>query len=409
MTGPPPAAAPTGGVWSVPGMVALAVLALTGFSGYAVLLPSAPLWVVEGGSDPGGAGLVNFVLLGSTVATQFAVPALIRRVGWAAALSLGLVLLGAPSLAFGLSSDLGPVLALSAVRGSGFGILTVAASAAAVLLVEPGRRGAAVGAYSLALSLPNVVLMPVGGWVAAQWGFWPVFVIGALPLLGVPAAHALGRHLPDRATADPVPHPVAAATTARTGVAGQDQAVPGLLRAVLPATVVLLAVTLAGGAVITFAPQVVDAGWLSAAGLLALGLSSTVVRWRVGGLADRVGPARLVWPFVLVATVGVGWIAWLVREPLTPAAVVPWVLACAVTGVAYGGLQNLTMLRAFEAAGPGRVGAASAVWNAGFDAGTAVGALLVGWIATGAGFGPGFAVAAVLCLLTLPVALRDRR
>jgi MFS family permease len=384
-------------------MLALAVLALTGFSGYAVLLPSAPLWVVEGGSDPGGAGLVNFVLLASTVATQFAVPALIRRVGWATALSLGLVLLGAPSLAHGLSSDLAPVLLLSAVRGTGFGILTVAASAAAVLLVAPGRRGAAVGAYSLALSLPNVVLMPLGGWIAAAWGFWPVFVLGALPLLGVPAAVALGRHLPDRSTADPAHQRRVAGTSAGATVGG------GLLRAVLPPTVVLLAVTLAGGAVITFAPQVVALGWLSAAGLLALGLTSAVVRWRVGTLADRFGPARLVWPFVLVATVGVGWIAWLVRQPLTPSQVVPWVLACAVTGIAYGGLQNLTMLRAFEAAGPGRIGAASAVWNAGFDAGTAVGALLVGWVATGAGFGPGFALAAGLCLLTLPVALRDRR
>ena len=59
-----------GSVWSVPGMVALAVVAFTGFSGYAALLPVAPLWAVRGGADSAGAGLVNFVLLGQWFMTR---------------------------------------------------------------------------------------------------------------------------------------------------------------------------------------------------------------------------------------------------------------------------------------------------------------------------------------------------
>ncbi|SOC56191.1 MFS transporter [Ornithinimicrobium cerasi] len=384
-------------IWAVPGMTALAVVAFTGFSGYAALLPVAPLWAVRGGADSAGAGLVNFVLLGTTVATQFFVPALIRRLGWGHALALGMVLLGAPALLHVVSDALAPTLALSAVRGVGFGILTVAASAAAVLVVSAGRRGAAVGAYSLALSVPNVVLMPSGAWVAQAWGFGPVFVLSALPLLGIPACYVLGRHLPERATRGPghvdVPDAPAGAST---------------YRALVRPTLVLLAITLAGGALITFAPQLVATGWLAAAGLFSLGLLSAVTRWRVGALADRVGAARLVWPFVLVAVAGLAWVAWLVRTEVGGDRVVPWVLACALVGVAYGALQNLTMLRAFEAAGPRRVGAASAVWNAGFDAGTAVGAVLVGTVAVGAGFGVGMAITAVLCLLTLPLALGRR-
>jgi MFS family permease len=375
-------------------MVALAVVAFTGFSGYAALLPVAPLWAVRGGADSAGAGLVNFVLLGTTVATQFFVPALIRRLGWGHALALGMVLLGVPAVLHGLSDALAPTLALSAVRGVGFGILTVAASAAAVLVVTPDRRGAAVGAYSLSLSVPNVLLMPSAAWVAHSWGFVPVFVLSGLPLLGVPACYALGRHLPERATRDP-----------GRAEAGGAPAGASTYRALVPPTLVLLGITLAGGALITFAPQLVTTGWLAAAGLLALGSFSAVTRWRVGALADRVGTDRLVWPFVLVAVVGLAWVAWVVREDVTAGRVVPWVLACALVGVAYGALQNLTMLRAFEAAGPRRVGAASAVWNAGFDAGTAVGAVLVGTVAVGAGFGVGMALTSLICLLTLPIAL----
>ncbi|MFX0539651.1 MFS transporter [Ornithinimicrobium sp. Y1847] len=387
-------------VWAEPGMLALAILAFTGFSGYAALLPAAPLWVVrEGGADTAGAGAVNFVLLAATVATQFAVPWLIRRLGWGVVLSAGMVLLGVPSLLHGLTPALAPTLALSAVRGVGFGILTVAASAAAVLLVEPARRGAAVGAYSLALSFPNILLMPSGGWIADTWGFWPVFAVGALPLLGIPACLAIARHLPERATQRPED---------RAQVTDAPAGATTYLR-LLPPTLVLLAVTLAGGAIITFAPQLVAVPWLSLAGLFAMGLCSTIVRWRIGAIADRVGVDRLVWPFVVLVVVALSLFALLVRDPVTPAEVWPWVAVCALVGVSYGALQNLTMLQAFAAAGPRRVGAASAVWNAGFDAGTAIGSLLVGAVAVGAGFGSGMALAAVLCALTVPLALGGAR
>ncbi|GGK57312.1 MFS transporter [Ornithinimicrobium pekingense] len=387
-----------GSVWSVPGMVALAVVAFTGFSGYAALLPVAPLWAVRGGADSAGAGLVNFVLLGATVATQFAVPALIRRVGWALTLSLALLLLGVPALLHILTDELGVILALSAVRGVGFGILTVAASAAAVLLVDPARRGAAVGAYSLALAAPNVLLMPVGSWVAETWGFWIVFLLSGASLLGIPATVVLARHLPERATHD---HRHPAVLEAPTGRA--------TLRVVLPPTLILLGITLAGGALITFAPQMVAVAWLATAGLFAFGLVSTLLRWRAGGLADRLGSGRLLWAFVLVAVAGLLALAWLTRDPVGTGALLLWLAGCALLGAAYGGLQTLTMIRAFEKAGPRRVGAASAIWNAGFDAGTATGSVLVGAVAVGWGFGVGMAITAGLVLLTLPIALRSRR
>ncbi|OLT44787.1 hypothetical protein BJF86_11475 [Serinicoccus sp. CNJ-927] len=379
-------------------MVAIGIVALTGFSGYAALLPVAPLWAVAGGADSAGAGLVNFVLLGMTVATQFAVPWSISRIGWAWVLSLGMVFLGVPSLLHGLTDALAPTLALSAVRGVGFGILTVAANAAAVLLVEPARRGAAVGAYSAALSIPNVIFMPLGGWAAQTLGYWPVFAVGAIPLLGIPACVVVARHLPTRATHD-TRHP------------DVDEP-PATLRtylALLRPTFVLLAVTLAGGAVITFAPQLVALPWLSAAGLFAMGLVSAVTRWRIGEVTDRVGVDRLVAPFIVLTAVVFAVMAWLVREPVTTGQAAAWILTCAVVGLCYGALQNLTMLQAFAAAGPRRVGTASTVWNAGFDTGTASGALLVGAVAVGAGFGWGMALVAGISLLTLPLALIHAR
>ena len=379
-------------------MAALGWVCLTGFSGYGALLPVAPLWVVRGAADAAGAGLVNFVLLLCTVATQFGTPALIRRIGWGHTLAASMVLLGVPAVLNGFTADLGATLGLSAVRGVGFGLLTVAISAAAVLLVPPSRRGAAVGAYSLAISIPMVLLMPTGPWVADTFGFWPVFLVSGLSLVGVPACYAVARHLPAHSMHDPS-HPAPAAT---------GPLPRATVRALIAPTAMLLAITLACGALITFAPQMVGPAWLATVGLIALSATSAITRWRIGGVADRVGSGRLVWPFVAVSVVSLAAIAWLVSTPVSASQVVPWLLACALVGVGYGGLQNLTMLRAFEAAGPGSVGAASAVWNAGYDTGTAIGSAAVGAMAVASGFGVGMALTAALCLLTLPLALAAR-
>ncbi|MDO5739705.1 MAG: MFS transporter [Ornithinimicrobium sp.] len=389
-----------GSIWVVPGMLALAAVAFTGFAGYASLLPVAPLWAVHGGADSAGAGLVNFVLMAATVATQFGVPRIIRRLGWGHTLALGMVLMGVPALLHGFSDALSVTLALSVVRGFGFGILTVAGSAAAVLIVAPSRRGAAVGAYSASLSIPNVLLMPSGAWIADLWGFWPVFLLSALPLAGIPACYLLSQHLPVRSTHD------------GRHQAPTEEPAPSRIATYAPLvapTVILLSITLAAGALITFMPQMVAVGWLAAGGLFALGVVTAAMRWWIGGVADRVGAARLVWPFVIIATVALVAIAWLARHQVSGHQAALWFAACATLGIAYGALQNLTMLQAFEAAGPRRVGAASSVWNAGFDTGTAIGSVLVGAIAVGWGFGVGMAITAALCALTLPLALKGRR
>src|SRR5699024_6794238 len=100
-------------------------MTVLGFSGYAALLPVAPLWAVDGGAGAGASGLVNGVLMLFTVLTQLLVPAALRRLGWAPVLVAGMLLLGLPAAAFPLSSDLTPVLVISALRGLGFGVLTV--------------------------------------------------------------------------------------------------------------------------------------------------------------------------------------------------------------------------------------------------------------------------------------------
>jgi MFS family permease len=375
-------------------MRSLVTMTMTGFSGYAVLLPVAPLWARVGGAGTGGSGLVNGVLLLFTVITQLSMPRALRRFGWAPVLTAGMVLLGVPAVLYVVSNALGPVLFLSAARGVGFGVLTVTGSSAVAALVTPQRRGEAIGVYGLAVAVPNLVLLPAGPWIAERIGFWAIFVISALPLAGVPAALRLAAHLRGIS-------PAQVELAAGPSSAGDSTA--AAYRHLLRPTVLLTSVTLAGGAALTFVPQMTSGSVLGALGLLVMGVLTALGRWRAGPLADRYGAQRFLWPLLLVAAAGTALLAWSVTDvDRTRAAI--FLTGAAVLGLAYGALQNLTLVVAFAVVSRRHHNLASAVWNVGFDAGTALGSVAVGLIAAWTSFAVGFLAAACLAVAVVPLA-----
>lgn len=376
-------------VWRVPGMPALLTMTMTGFSGYSAMLPVAPLWAAQGGAGPAGAGAVNGVLMLFTVLTQPFVPRAIRRFGWGPVLVAGMVLCGVPPLMHVLTDGLVATLALSAVRGLGFGVLTVTGSAALAELVAPAQRGKAIGAYGLAIAGPQLLLLPVAPWIAETFGFWVVFLISACPMLGCLPALALARMV---------------STRPQDGTEHYTEEFFRRYRRLLPPMGLLLGVTLAGGALITFTPHMTSSSVLTTGGLLVLTATAATSRWGFGGLADRHGAGPFLWPLVVLTVIGMTGTAWAVRDPAATAAAA-FLAGMAVVGISYGGLQNLTLVAAFRAVARRDYGVASAVWNVGFDAGTGLGAVLVGLVAAGTSFPVALLVGAGFSLATLPLAL----
>ncbi|MDO5744957.1 MAG: MFS transporter [Micrococcaceae bacterium] len=396
-------------VWRAPGMPALLSLTAAGFAGFAALLPMAPLWAVRGGADEAGSGLVNGALLLATVLTQGFVPRVLKRLGTGRVLASGLFLLGAPSLLMLISDQLGWILALSLIRGVGFGILTVTGSAAVAHLVAPARHGAAIGAYGAAIAVPQLLLLPAGPWLADTLGFWTVFTLGTLPLLGIVAAPRLALSLREREVQQARRGLVPAVEDPdhQTSTVAPRRWIPGLPDGLLRPMTLLLAVTLAGGALITFAPQMSSSSGGTTGGLALLTATAAVSRSGVGALADRYGTTSFLWPLVLLTVIGLAMAASAVKDP--DSTQVPlFLLAMAMIGIAYGGLQNLTLLLSLSVVRPAQYGTASAVWNMGFDAGTGVGSVLVGALAASFSFPTALLVTAGISLATLPLALRRR-
>jgi predicted MFS family arabinose efflux permease len=373
-------------LWRVPAIRKLVLLTFLGFTGFAATIASLPWWAVQGGASPSASGLVTTVMLGVTVVVQFLVPALDRRFGTGRTLAIGVVALGAPSPFYLLSSDLGPMLVVSAVRGIGFALLTVIGAALTATLAPPARHGEAAGLYGLAIAAPNLLVVPGAVALAQNVGFWPVAVLATVPVLAAPLALTIG--------GDRRPE-------ARPAEAGRRSAA----RAALRPSVVLLAVTLAGGGVTTYVPIERPHGYLATLVLLLFGLTAAFGRWRVGRFADRTD-TRLLLPGTLI--LGIAGLA-AVAAGLWSDADVLMLLGAAAFGAAYGAVQNLTLVVAFGRAGGTGTSTVSALWNASFDTGTGTGAVVVGVLAaTGLGVPAALGACAALIALCLPFAVMSR-
>ncbi|MFI8949742.1 MFS transporter [Streptomyces sp. NPDC053750] len=381
--------AASGSVWRAPGMPALLGSTALGFAGAALLMPVAPLWVLDGGGDELGAGTVNAVMMLCTVVAQLLVGRALGRLGWRWTLTLGACLLGAPSPAHLLTDDVWAVTALAAVRGLGFGIITVCGAMGVAALVEPARRGRAVGAYGLAVAAPQFLLIPVAPWLVEGVGYWLVFTLAVVPLLAIPLALPWTRALRtvDRPSAGP-----AARAAGRRDAAGLRRALTGPIAA-------LLVITSAGGAVLTFTPSLSPDPTTVYLALLVFTGTSALCRWAFGGFADRRGAAPAIAPLLFAGAAGLAAIGLGTASGTDTTRMVLLIVGMLVLGVSYGGLQNLTLVHAFTAAGEEARSSAGTAWNVGFDAGTGLGALAAGALASAASYTVSYAVLAVVTAL----------
>jgi predicted MFS family arabinose efflux permease len=372
----------------IPGMPALVGMSLLGFTSFFLTLSALPVYAVGRGVPEALAGLVTTVMLIATVTAQLVVPAAVERIGQRATLIIGLIALGAPTPLLLLSDQLWWLLAVSAVRGIGFAILTVLTPLVATQIAPPGSHGRAIGLYGLAVAVPNVLAVPAAVALTTAGHFPVVAVLAAIPLLAIPLAGQF-------------PEPPTRTARRSAGPPLPTRRLAGILA-------LLLALTLSGGGIFAILPvQLADPAAVTWA-LLALGVTSALARWRAGALADRAGPARLLPACAAIGVIGLIMLALGVsRSGIVSGVLV--VLGTAMFGIAYGGAQNLTLLLSFDLAGSDRRAGASAAWNATYDAGTAIGALLVGAIAAGSSLSVALSGCAALVVMTAVTAVSGAR
>ncbi|OLT26724.1 MFS transporter [Nocardiopsis sp. CNR-923] len=386
------------------GFVLLIAATAIGLCGFAAVLPLVPLWATRGGAGEFGAGVTTAAFMLTTVLTQLRMPWLLDHAGgyrWA--YPVGCLVMGLPTPLFSATTDLGPLVAVSAVRGVGFGMVTVAGTALAARLVPAEQMGRATGYYGLAVGVPQVLILPGGVGLALCLGFDTAFwltglcsVAGAVLSAGVWFADG-GRNRPALR---------GAGRSRRPGATGAR--VP---KSALAAPLVLMLLTAsAASALVTFvAIPLEGVAWLASGALALYALGVVVGRWSAGSLHDRQGRSLLLLPGMAVAvagtvltTAGLWWHGGVGQPGVGTASLV--LSGAAVFGLGFGAVQNETVTLMLNRAGPAGFGRASAVWNIGYDGGAGAGAVGLGLVIQSLGYGPAFALTAAALAAALPLA-----
>ena len=240
-------------------VVLLTLVAFAALFGFQLLLSVVPVYADEAGGSS-GAGLATAAFMLSTVLTQIQMPRILGRYGYRLTLAAGLLFLGVPALFYAYAQTLVTILAVTLLRGVGFGIVTVVFAALVVELAPPGRRGEALGLLGVAITLPNIFCNALGLWLVGQFGYGVVFLLGGVaPLLGLVM--------------------VAGIRSAAPSEKGEEEEgfFAGLGRAPLLRIFLLFAATtMAGGVVLTFLPLAVPgSGAFSRVPLVSPGCSAS--------------------------------------------------------------------------------------------------------------------------------------
>jgi hypothetical protein len=346
-----------------------------GFAGFYMTLSALPAWLAAHGLSAARAGAATTAMLVATIACQPLVPVLLRRLGTAGTLALGLLALGLPAPALIWSGPGPAVYAISAARGVGFALFTVALTLWVAEIAPPGQEGAMAGLYGLSAAVPQILLLPLSVAILHSWGFGPVAALAGLPAVAVFALAHRDRPSPPPARKRPGAAACAGEGAEQNGSPGGrvDLRAAGARGALAPALVLCAATTVAG-AIVTVLPIARRHGGLASVALLLFAGMTAAARWAAGQRIDRHWPRPALTGALGLSLVGLLGVA----AGIAGAGAVPLLAGMALTGAGFGAVQSLTLVLAFKRTSAPARALASALWNIAFDAGTAGGALLIG-------------------------------
>ncbi|AZA11730.1 putative transporter [Corynebacterium gerontici] len=405
------------GVLKLPGLMPTIIAVAAAFATFSILLPVIPLAVISNGGTESLAGMATGVFMAITVLSQLNTNKAVQCFGYRPVMLVAALLLGLPSLWHIVSFDPVSVLVVAGLRGVGFGALCVAQYSLVGQLVPAGMLGKASGLIGVFVGTSQMLFLPVGLWLidvgvpmaivlslAAAAAF-----VAAVMCIWIPSVEP---EKPQQWTPemDPATTKVSLRRRVTMRVVRRPRA-NGMKVTIAPA-IALASVSMGFGAVSSFLPASVreadPVSGASVAGMMLsiVGFAQLVSRYISGSIADRQNKAGLgMLPGLALSSLGMlGMCVVLVYS-------LPFfllVIAALAFGAGFGLVQNDALLEMFLRVPRERLGSASTVWNASFDAGTGVGAIVLGMVAHAHGYVGAFLVGALLVVIGIVAEVVDR-
>jgi len=355
------------------------------FSSIHLLITPLPLYIEEIGGGPADVGVAG---------TTFAIAALILRPymgrlvdtrGRKIALLIGTAIFTIGPLSYIATGSL-PVFQVARMfHGIGIAAFTSAYYTLIADVTPPSRWGAALGLAGIAPSLSMIIASPLGTSLLEHTSFAVVFALAGVTGLASLVAVLLIRE-PTRQTLTLQP---------------EDSGTTGLLdvariRGVVAPSLVTLTLGLGYGTTFSFLPLFArDRGLGNVGFFFTMSSILTVASRSLGGrLSDRVGRLPVILPTLAILAFSLLGLNWTY-------AFGPLMLMAVLQGIGFGGARVGLETMVVDGAPTEVRGTALSLLYFCFDLGIAVSGLLIGAVAALWGYGAGYLMVGVVCILTL--------
>jgi MFS family permease len=345
------------------------------------LLPVIPFRILQLHGSTGQAG---WFLAAYTFASAFAAPVMgtiADHVGRRRALIIASIAFIAFSLAYGLITYLPLLLFVGAIHGSIWSAILASSSAIMSEMIPESRRAQGMAYWGLASTSAVTIAPAVGLWVF-HFGGWMSLCVELAVLSALMAVGGVLLRVVDM--------PRSAHTTLMIGDAWDMK----VTRTALSMTMIAFGY----GGITSYAALYAVERHVSPASiyLTTLAASIVIVRVTTAHLADRLGPLRIIYPAFSLVPVALAVLVF---------AHTRWqmMLSAFIFGAGFGWVYPAFVTFMLNKTDPARRARTfgSMVWA--FDTGIGVGSLLVGEIGQRFGLSMGFATAAVLSCISIPV------
>lgn len=348
---------------------------------YAAIAPLLPDYVARFDLSKAQAGVLAASYAAGTLLSSLPAGLLATRVGPRRTTIVGLLLLGASSVAFGFGASVEMLDAARFAQGISGALIWSGALTWLTMSAAPQRRGSAIGT-ALGTAIAGALIGPLLGALAAEAGTQVVFsaVMGVAIALSWLAARLPEAGPPERQALREV---VATMTGRPLLVATAFVAIPSLMFGAVEVLVPLRIAELGGG------HALIAAGFIAGAALEA------ALAPIVGRYSDRVGRRM---PFVVGIGICAGAMLGIGLSEALEAVLVALILASLGAGICF--TPAMTALSETAESSGLHQGFAAGLSNIAWSSGQVVGALAGGGAAGAAGYAAPSLAVAILLLLT---------
>ncbi|WP_308634883.1 MFS transporter [Paenibacillus silvisoli] len=355
-------------LWTV-AFISLTVCSFLLFLNLQMLLSSFPAYVRgEFQASDLQVSLVTSVFALSAIVTRFMTAYLMRKVPRKVLLMAGLAIAAGTTGIYVLAGSIHSLLAMRVLYGVGFGIASTILPTLVSQIIPVRRMGEGIGYFGLSTSLAMSVGPTIGLNVMKHAGFGKLAMLGtavlilAFPILLLTRAASIGNSQPQQQ---------------KQTTAASSSSSSRFNRALLPPILlnVLLAITYSG--LLSFLALFGDFVHVDQVGLFFLFNAITIIAVRPvsGRIFDRRGHAAVLVPSAVLVVVSMLLLSFTHSMPML-------LVSALFYGTGFGAIQPTIQAWMLRSSAPEQYGLANSMFYNSTDFGVAIGAILLGAIAS---------------------------